>query len=79
MFLQFFEGMMTLFYLVGKCLHLDGAVLYFNYFSQCYNVVMVYLYVSCIDMGYMYALSWKLLIIGTTFWNILQHYSKYYI
>ena len=44
-----FEGMMTLFYLFGKCA-LDGAVLYFNYFSQCYNVVMVYLYLSYIDI-----------------------------
>ena len=28
-------------------------------------------------MGYMHAFSWKLLITGL-FWNILQHYSKYY-
>ena len=36
---------------------LDGAVLYFNYFSQCYNVVMVELYVSCIDMYSSYSKS----------------------
>ena len=24
-----------------ESVHLDGAVLHFNYFSQCYNVVMV--------------------------------------
>ena len=34
------EGLMTSFHLV-ESVHLDGAVLYFNYFSQCYNVVMV--------------------------------------
>ena len=57
-FLQFFEGMMTLFTWLGS-VHLDGAVLHFNYFSQCYNIVMVYLYVSCIDMWSSY------------FWGIL--------
>ena len=40
MFLQFFEGMIPYFtWLVGVCL--DGAFLYFDYFSQCYNAVMV--------------------------------------
>ena len=50
---------------------MDGAVFYFNYFSQCYNVVMVSLHVSCIDMGYMYALSSNMLIIEL----ILEYYA----
>ena len=40
MFLQFSEGMMTLFYLVGK-LSLDDAVLYFKYFSQLSAVLKI--------------------------------------
>ena len=34
------EGMMTLFYLVGKCA-LGWCISYFDYFSLWYNVVMV--------------------------------------
>ena len=40
-FLQFFEGMMTLFYLVGKCALGWCSFCIFNYFSQCYDVVKV--------------------------------------
>ena len=44
-----------------ESVHLDGAVLYFNYFSQHYNAVMVYLYVSCIDILSIYL--WGILLL----------------
>ena len=78
MFLQFFEGMMALFYLVGKCV-VGWCSFVFNYFSQCYNFVMVQLYVSCIDMGYMYALSWKLLIIGLLLEYFVTLFKRLYL
>ena len=57
---------------------LDGAILYFNYFSQCYNVVMVSLYVCCIDMLSSYSKSlvimWSLSVRKE--WNIYRSFAR---